>query len=359
MTAGTDVSDLIGGIYEFELIVADSKGLTGTDLVKVTVKQANPPANHAPIANSGSDKIIMLPLNKTTLTGTGTDADGDQLTYAWKKISGPALFNIAITTSAITDLSNLVEGIYEFELTVTDSKGLQGTDAIKVSVNAAAPVVNHVPIANAGSNKEITLPVSEVVFSGSGEDVDGDALIYLWKKKSGPGSFNIVSATNASTEVGNLIEGTYEFELTVTDSKGLSATDLVKVVVNPAVSSVNRAPVADAGTDKIITLPVSSVTLSGSGTDVDGDPLVYQWKKTSGPASFTISSATDATTDVSDLIEGLYEFELTISDGQGLSGTDLIKVSVHAAYQQIMLLLRMQVTTLQSLYLSIKLHFPD
>ena len=41
----------------------------------------------------------------------------------------------------------------------------------------------------------------------------------------------------------------------------------MQVTVNAA---ANIPPVADAGVDQTITLPVNSVILSGSGSDVDG-----------------------------------------------------------------------------------------
>src|SRR5690606_29939082 len=170
-------------------------------------------------------------------------------------------FNIANSNNAETEIKNLVEGVYEFELTVTDNKDASATSTVKVTVNPAA---NIPPTANAGENKSITLPVNTVQLTGVGADTDGTISSYKWTKISGPTSFNIVNSNDAETEIKNLVEGIYEFELTVTDNKGASANSTVKVTVNPA---ANIPPTADAGENKSITLPINTVLLSGNGSD--------------------------------------------------------------------------------------------
>src|SRR5690606_7955532 len=98
-----------------------------------------------------------------------------------------------------------------------------------------APVVpNKAPVANAGSNQTITLPSNSVTLTGSGSDEDGTIASYKWAKVSGPSSFTFVNANAASTQVNNLAEGTYLFELTVTDNKGATAKASVTITVKPA-----------------------------------------------------------------------------------------------------------------------------
>ncbi|WP_368662560.1 PKD domain-containing protein [Zobellia laminariae] len=88
---------------------------------------------------------------------------------------------------------------------------------------------------------------------------------YAWTQVGGPTTANIVSGNGASTSVTGLAEGTYTFRLTVTDdgTPALSDTDDIIITVG---ALPNVAPVADAGTDRAITLPTSSVTLNGSGS---------------------------------------------------------------------------------------------
>ncbi|MEP7232966.1 MAG: choice-of-anchor Q domain-containing protein, partial [Ginsengibacter sp.] len=189
-----------------------------------------PPQNQPPVANAGTDKIINLPTSSISVTGTGTDVDGTISSYLWSKISGPTSATITTATSATTTITSLVQGVYLFELKVTDNQGAIAKDTMQVTVNAAG---NIPPVANAGADKTITLPTSSVSLSGSGTDADGTISSYLWSKISGP-SATITTATSATTTITSLVQGVYLFELKVTDNQGAIAKDTMQVTVNAA-----------------------------------------------------------------------------------------------------------------------------
>ena len=69
--------------------------------------------------------------------------------------------------------------------------------------------------------------------------------------------------------------------LTVTDSCGASASDSLGVHVN----AVNHPPVTDAGEDVTIS-ECTSIQLTCSASDPDGDPLTYYWTAAGGHGSF-------------------------------------------------------------------------
>jgi hypothetical protein len=117
--------------------------------------------------------------------------------------------------------------------------------------------------------------------------------------------------------------------LTVTDNGGLKGYDDVNIVVNPAIA--NLPPVVNAGPDKTITLPTSSVTLNGSAVDPDGTIASYSWTYRSGPATPTLSGAKTATLKASNLKAGTYVFRLTAKDNKGLAAWDEVTVIVKAA----------------------------
>jgi len=321
-SASTTVTGLVQGIYQFELKITDNNGATGKDTMQLTVNTA---LNHPPTANAGVDLVITLPTNTVTLNGSGKDTDGIVAIYFWTKISGPSSFNITNIASPITDVSGLLQGVYEFELQVTDNNGAVGRDTVRLTVNAAA---NIVPVANAGSNQTITLPMNTLSLAGSGTDVDGTITNYLWIKISGPSTFNIVNAASPVTDVSGLVQGVYLFQLEVTDNNGATGTNIMQVTVN---ASANIAPVASAGSDQTITLPVNSITLSGSGSDADGTVVSYLWTKLSGPSSGNITNTSLASTSVTGLVQGVYQFQLKVMDNNGATGTDIIQVAVAAA----------------------------
>ena len=190
----------------------------------------NPAPNQAPVANAGADIVITLPVNTTTLDGSGSyDPDGIIASYSWNKISGTGAITIVNSNTASPSVIGLVQGQYTFELTVIDNKGISSTDQVVVTVN---PQPNIAPVANAGKDTSIALPVASVILSGSNSvDSDGTITAYSWKEISGPSTAVIVQQTAASTEVNTLQEGDYVFELQVTDNQGATATARVKVSV--------------------------------------------------------------------------------------------------------------------------------
>ncbi|MCB9385087.1 MAG: OmpA family protein [Bryobacterales bacterium] len=101
----------------------------------VTINVEN--ENHSPIAIAEAPTAILVPAG--TLTGTGTldgsksyDPDGDPITYQWTNI-GSLPVNIKNPGAAQATVEFLGGyGRYEFQLTVTDDKGLMGMDSTVV-----------------------------------------------------------------------------------------------------------------------------------------------------------------------------------------------------------------------------------
>jgi hypothetical protein len=131
----------------------------------------------------------------------------------------------------MSGITNLVQGVYEIELKVTDNGGLSAKDTMLVIVNDPSQP-NRPPVANAGADQTINLPANSVTVNGSGStDPDNNITNYAWSKISGPSSFNIVTASATQTPISNLIGGFYLFELKVTDADGLFSKDTVQVFV--------------------------------------------------------------------------------------------------------------------------------
>jgi len=262
----------------------------------------------------------------------------------WKSYTGKDVAS-SYTAKTITSTSDLrfeynatsTSKLVSLGATYVDAKGTTYAGSITLAPYSSAVLIyqsgtiNQPPTANAGSNQSITLPVNTVTLTGIGTDTDGSIASYQWSKIAGPATFTIASAASAQTAVNNLVQGTYQFALSVTDNQGAVGTSVVTITVlaPPPPPVVAIAPVANAGADQVITLPTSSVTLNGIGTDADGTVVSYQWTKIAGPATFTMSTSTYAKLSVKNMVEGEYLFTLRVTDNIGLTGFDTVKVTVN------------------------------
>ncbi|HRJ30927.1 MAG TPA: tandem-95 repeat protein [Cyclobacteriaceae bacterium] len=318
-TPTLSLSNLVEGVYTFRLTATNSASQTGFDDVKISVFSGN----QNPVANAGADRTITLPTNSLNLVGSGSDPDGSISTYLWTKVSGPAATLGGTTTSTLI-LSNLVQGNYVFRLTVTDNLGATGSDDVNVTVNPAA--VNQLPTAHTGGNKTVNLPTTTVTLNGWGSDTDGWIASYLWTKISGP-TATLTNTTTQNLTMSSLVAGIYVVRLTVTDNSGATAFEEATVTV----VGTNQSPVANAGANLTLTLPTNSTNIVGSGSDPDGSITGYLWTQVNGPNTATLTNATSPTVTVSNLIQGVYTFRLTVTDNNGATGFANVTVTVNAA----------------------------
>jgi hypothetical protein len=183
------------------------------------------------------------------------------------------------------------------------------------------------PVATAGSNQTITLPINTATLTGTATKGTGNIATYAWSEISGPN--NNVTFTNGNTVsaiANNLAAGSYVFQLKVTDVNNLFDTATVTVTVNPA----NQPPIVSAGSNQIIALPINTATLTGTATQGTGSVLTYAWTEVSGPSTITISNANQISAGVASLVAGSYVFQLKVTDNNNLSATATVTIQVNA-----------------------------
>jgi hypothetical protein len=104
------------------------------------------------------------------------------------------------------------------------------------------------------------------------------------------------------------------------------------IVYEPDAGGSNLSPDANAGSDQNITLPTSSVLVTGNlSSDPDGTINSYLWEKVSGPAGGNISTPSNSSTSIINLAAGTYVFRLTVTDNEGAIDTDNITITVNPA----------------------------
>ncbi len=317
-TATPFISSLTEGTYQVKLLVTDTNYFSGTDIVTIIVQPAP-----VPVANAGADVNLVLPANSTALDGSAsTTPAGGPLKYVWTQVSGPSTFTITGDTTVHPTVSNLAEGVYQFKLTVTNTAGISNSDFVNIVV-VAAPVA----MANAGADISLTLPVNSTTLNGTASySTGGGTLTYLWSLVSGPTSFTITNANTATPIISDLTEGVYQIKLRATNAQGSWAEDVVAVTVS---AMPVYPPVANAGADIAITLPANTASLNGDQSyNPAGGALTYAWTKLSGPASFTITGASSATPNVSNLMEGAYQIQLKVTNALGSASEDTVFITV-------------------------------
>ncbi|WP_339875676.1 PKD domain-containing protein [uncultured Algoriphagus sp.] len=292
------------------------------------------PVNIGPVADAGQDQTFTLGPNQPisfTLDGTASkDEDGTITAFAWSQISGP---QTTLKTPNKPKASGEIKtvGEYVFELTVTDDKGTSSKDSVKITIIEPE---NNGPIANAGRDQTFTIapnqPLSVTLDGSDSKDQGGTITAFAWSQISG-NPVTLKTPNKPKTEVEFSADGEYEFELTVTDDKGASNKDSVKVTV---ISPRNNPPVAEAGTDISITIrnPNSpgTIILDGSNSrDPENEALTFKWSLASGPVTPTITKPNQAKTEVTGLLEGEYKFMLEVTDNAGSSNSDTVIVKVN------------------------------
>ena len=96
--------------------------------------------NSAPVANAGGD-LTVRPGEEVTLDGSGsTDADGDELTWAWTQTAGTTvtLDNATVARPGFTAPATTDYEALEFSLTVSDGTATSAPDTVTVAVDATS-----------------------------------------------------------------------------------------------------------------------------------------------------------------------------------------------------------------------------
>ena len=298
-----------------------------------------PPANLPPVAWTGAAQTITMPVTSVSLDGSKSyDPDGIISSYAWVLLSGTG-GTLATPSSATTPVSGLTPGTYIYKLTVTDNSNVSASalDTIFVKSAPSQPPPNVSPIANAGPDQTITAPANSINLNGTGSiDPDGSIAAYSWILVSGKGAVTISNGNAASAAASGLTPGIYTFQLTVTDNNGATGTDAVSITVVPEPTLPNQSPVANAGSNQVITTPTNSIVLNGTNSfDPDGTIDHFEWTEISGPSTAVITNGNTVTPTATALITGTYVFQLIVTDNNGATDADQVTIQVNPAVNKI------------------------
>ncbi|WP_138007409.1 PKD domain-containing protein [Halalkalirubrum salinum] len=286
------------GTYEVNLTITDEGDNTASTAAAVEVADTTDPT-----ADAGSDFTVD---NSTAAAFDATDSeDNDAIeSYEWD-LTGNGETD---ETGAEPEFTYATPGTYTAELTTTDAAGNTDTDTVEVTVeDIEAPTVD------AGPDRTVDVD-EEVTFDGSNSTDDLAIDTYEWDLYDN-GTTDATGATiNHTYAVGE--EGSYEVELTVTDTAGNSDTDTTTVAVEdpPSISEFSMAN----PTDKNLTISFDSDDdLSTVKVDVEHDGTA---ETTLNEADFTNESGTWSATYEGNS-DGIYNATLvTAKNADGYNG---------------------------------------
>jgi hypothetical protein len=89
-----------------------------------------------------------------------------------------------------------------------------------------------------------------------------------------------------------------------------------------------RPPVADAGADQIVSSGATVQLDASASSDPDGDPLTFAWIQIDGPAAVLKDEETATPTVQTPQGPANLTFQVTVSDDEGRSATDTVRVVV-------------------------------
>ncbi|KAA3600521.1 MAG: PKD domain-containing protein, partial [Candidatus Scalindua sp. AMX11] len=285
-----------------------------SDPLSVSVDAAERNLNQPPVVTSSADPAAGERPLEVTFKGSATD-NGSIVKYEWD-FDGDGLFDYDSPTTGATVYTYRLPGTYNPVLRVTDNEGLLGYDSSQTIY------VGPMTVYPGQTTYEGDAPY-DVTLGGfvRGTPSDRHIVLYEWDF-DGDGLFDWSSP--ASPKVAHKYDtgGTYTAILRVTDDVGNQTHTSTTVTVNnvPLTATNDSTPT-------IGVVPLS-VNLRGSGRDVDGSVVRFEWDY-DGDGVYDWFSDSTGDTDFTYTHVGTYTATLRVTDNDGLTATAAKKITVN------------------------------
>lgn len=257
------------GTASFNYIVTDGS-LTDTGSVSITVNAVN----DKPVANAGT--ITTAEDTAVEITLSGTDADGDNLTYSIvSTVSHGTLGDFVGNKVTYTPTLNY-NGPASFTFKAND--GTIDSDTATVSITVTAE--NDAPVLGIIGNKTIN-ELTNLTFTATATDPDSSVTYSLTNAPTGA---TIDSSTGVFSFTPTEAQGPGTYNVTVSATDGTSTdSEVITITVN----EVNTPPIVQDvdGTTTEDTIKV--ITLSGTDSDIPANTLSYS--KVADPVHGTVT----------------------------------------------------------------------
>ncbi len=348
-TATLNLSNLLQGSYVFKVTVTDNSGAKAADDVLLTVNPAAGGTSCQALAFNGSNK---LSLNGPVVLS------GDFTIEYWAKLSA----GISNADAPLSGGINQFINYYNAQARIYSKGATGGQDPITSSYKTQADAWTHYAFVRQGNQMKVYINGLEDTGATATNQWTGDFIIdnfgqgynsflngqldevRLWRvaKSSTAIAENYNKGVSASAS-GLAAYYTFDEQSGVVTDKtgngynsqslpaGISRTSATAPLnCDGGEPTPNIPPTVNAGTDKAITLPVSTASFTATATDPDGTIASFLWEKVSGPTA-TLSGSGTATLNLSNLLQGSYVFKITVTDNSGAKAADEVLLTVNPA----------------------------
>jgi gliding motility-associated-like protein/uncharacterized repeat protein (TIGR01451 family) len=313
---------MTAGTYNIQVTTTDIKGGTTVSNIALVIHPADTEAVYTILP----PKALNAYVNGDAIA-TVTDVDGPIVAASVTTGVMPAGTSIAANgTITVSNPASLVAGTYAVGVTTTDSKGGRTFRLLALVLDPTAQAdieavytVNPAKPRNDYSNGNVLAAAT---------DANGPIVLSVVTTGSLPaGTALAADGTITVSNVGALVAGTHNFQVTTTDDTGGTTASNLSITFNPtdveAVYTVNPAkPVNDYANNAVL----------ATVTDANG-PIVSA-VVTTGTLPAGVTLAADGTVTVSNpasVVAGTYNVSITTTDNKGGMTTSNVALVLHAA----------------------------
>lgn len=307
------LGNLQEGIYTIYWTVSNNVCPPVQDTMLVTVYDP-------PIANAGLDDSICATnnINLTASPPIGT-SEGEWSLQSDFPNPNPLAVVFADSSINTTNVSGLEEGVYHFIWTVRNGICMEASDTVEISVF-------NQPISNAGVDislcSQYTTLLDATIPVGTSE-----GFWYIDSAFGNPSTVVIGDTALPSTSINGLQEGVYQFVWETYN--GSCPVDRDSVLVN-----VYDQPIANAGIDLSVcgidSLNTDTLFFLNANNPAGTASGIWSLDASfSNPSTVVFIDDTNHVSEVTNLLEGVYQFVWTVSNGTCASVHDTVEVTAY------------------------------